>query len=714
MTVAETDIVATFTVTLNKATDQTVSVVYATRDGTAKAGSDYTRTIGRLKIPAGSRRGRIRVPVLDDSEGEGDEHFTMILGEPVNATIADSKGRATIRDDERPAVTVSWGAPSYAVAEGKQVEVTVVLSQPPGRQLTVPLTHMPRGGADETDYSGVPGSVRFDAHETQKTFDVLAEEDEEQDHGERVVLGFGTALPDGVTPAAPETSVVDIDGDPRSTRRVSNDWLRRFSDAATGHALDAIGERIRCTADRPSLFVTPDDAGSGSRCGPQSGGPVSLVLNGRRLDGSILSADSSLPIWSDLPPYHELMTGGWTNAHRPVLELRSPTASEVLFASSFNISSEVQGDSPALSFWGRGSFSRIDDRENGTALDGEVGSATFGADLAYEDILAGVAFSRSEGDGTASTDGVERKVASSLTGFYPYLRLSMDDHVSLWGAMGFGSGTLTNSVKDAEPSSVGVAVRMAVVGVQTAILSPTRHNPFSLTLKSDALFLRGSSGDSPAAAALHAETNRLRTVLESGYDYVFDDGAWVSPFVEVGLRHDAGAAETGVEVEMGGGFRYTHPALGWTAELDAHGVLSRDSDDFSEWGVSGSLSYGPYARSESGPYLALSSSLGTVGPGRSDAPWRSRATSGSTSGIGAVPSTSLDAEFGYGFPVMRSSGTGTPWVGMSWSDSRRDLRLGYRLGFGSSVRLGLEGALRNSATGDIPSDRAVMLRLSLN
>ena len=713
MTVAETGIVATFTVTLNRPTDQTVSVVYATRDGTAKAGSDYTHIVGRLKIPAGSRSGRIRVPVLDDSEGEGDEHFTVMLVDPVYATIARGKGRATIRDDERPPVSVSWGAPSYAVAEGKSVEVTVILSEPPGRPVTIQLTHTPRGGADETDYSGVPGSVRFDAHETQKTFDVLAEEDEAQDHGERVVLGFGTTLPDGVTPTAPETSAVNIDDGPRSTRRAANDWLRRFSDAATGHALDAIGERIRCTADRPSLFVTPDDAGLGLRCGPQSGGPVSFVLDGRRLDGSILSADSSLPIWSALPPYHELMTDGWTSAQRPVLELRSPTASEVLFGSSFNISSEVQEGTPALSFWGRGSFSRIDDREDGTDLDGEVGSATFGVDFAHEDMLAGVAFSRSEGDGTASTDGVERKVASSLTGLYPYLRLSLDDHVALWGAMGFGSGTLTDSVKDAEPNRVGVAVRMAVVGVQSAILFPTRHKPFSLTLKSDALFLRGSSDDSPAAA-LHAETNRLRALLEGGYDYKFDDGAWVSPFVEVGLRRDAGDAESGVEVEMGGGFRYTHPALGWTAGLDAHGVLSRDADDFSEWGVSGSLHYRPHARSEAGPYLAFSSSLGTVGLSRSDAPWRSRAISDSTAGNNAVPDASLDAEFGYGLPVMRSSGTGTPWVGMSWSESRRDLRLGYRLGFGASVRLGLEGALRHSATGEVPSDRAVMLRLSLN
>ena len=73
----------------------------------------------------------------------------------------------------------------------------------------------------------------------------------------------------------------------------------------------------------------------------------------------------------------------------------------------------------------------------------------------------------------------------------------------------------------------------------------------------------------------------------------------------------------------------------------------------------------------------------------------------------------IDAEFGYGVPVLDGSGTGTPWIGASLADRWRDLYLGYRLGLGSDVKLDIDGRLHESAAGDEPSDYAIMLRLSV-
>ena len=81
--VDEGDGTAEFTVTLDLASGETVTVVYATADGTALAGSDYTAASGTLTFAAGDTSKTIDVLVTDDSLGEGDEDFTVTLSNRV-------------------------------------------------------------------------------------------------------------------------------------------------------------------------------------------------------------------------------------------------------------------------------------------------------------------------------------------------------------------------------------------------------------------------------------------------------------------------------------------------------------------------------------------------------------------------------------------------------------------------------------------------------
>ena len=53
-----------FAVTLGRASASTVSVDYATSDGTATAGEDYTATSGTLTFAAGETAKTVSVPVL--------------------------------------------------------------------------------------------------------------------------------------------------------------------------------------------------------------------------------------------------------------------------------------------------------------------------------------------------------------------------------------------------------------------------------------------------------------------------------------------------------------------------------------------------------------------------------------------------------------------------------------------------------------------------
>ena len=69
-----------------------VSIQYATQDGTATAGSDYTAATGTLNWPAGDTTERtFSVTVSNDSQSEGDETFRILLSNPGgNAAIEGS------------------------------------------------------------------------------------------------------------------------------------------------------------------------------------------------------------------------------------------------------------------------------------------------------------------------------------------------------------------------------------------------------------------------------------------------------------------------------------------------------------------------------------------------------------------------------------------------------------------------------------------------
>ena len=89
-----------FAVTLSRAPSGTVTVDYATSDGTATAGSDYTATSGTLSFAAGETEKTVSVPVLDDAHDEGSETLTLTLSNPSGAYLADGSAIGTINNSD--------------------------------------------------------------------------------------------------------------------------------------------------------------------------------------------------------------------------------------------------------------------------------------------------------------------------------------------------------------------------------------------------------------------------------------------------------------------------------------------------------------------------------------------------------------------------------------------------------------------------------------
>ena len=97
-----------FVVTLSRAASGTVSVDYATADGSATAGEDYTATSGTLTFNAGETTKTVSVPLLDDVVNDGGETFTLTLSNPLGAWIEDGEATGTIENDD--AMPAAWTA----------------------------------------------------------------------------------------------------------------------------------------------------------------------------------------------------------------------------------------------------------------------------------------------------------------------------------------------------------------------------------------------------------------------------------------------------------------------------------------------------------------------------------------------------------------------------------------------------------------------------
>jgi len=87
---------AIFTVTLNAASDKTVTIKYATAPGTALAGQDYEVANGTLTFSPGVTQQTVAVTIDSDTVDEADETFSLKIFTPTNASIVRDTATGTI------------------------------------------------------------------------------------------------------------------------------------------------------------------------------------------------------------------------------------------------------------------------------------------------------------------------------------------------------------------------------------------------------------------------------------------------------------------------------------------------------------------------------------------------------------------------------------------------------------------------------------------
>ena len=97
-----------FAVTLSRAASDRVTVDYATGDGSAQAGEDYTAASGTLTFSAGESSKTVEVAGLDDGHDEGDETFTLALSNASGVWLEDAEATGmTENTDLMPAALLA-------------------------------------------------------------------------------------------------------------------------------------------------------------------------------------------------------------------------------------------------------------------------------------------------------------------------------------------------------------------------------------------------------------------------------------------------------------------------------------------------------------------------------------------------------------------------------------------------------------------------------
>ena len=241
---------AVFTLNLSSASSRTVSVNFATADGTATAGVDYQSATGTVVFSAGEISKTVTVLVNSDAVDEPLETFFLNLSVPVNATVADAQGVATIGTAN--SAGVKFSAATYnALETDHATQITVTRSGDSSGAISIEYGTFDGSASERSDYTAAFGLLRFGAGEINKTFTVLLNEDAFQEGDETVNLRLSNPT-GGAFISGPSTAVLVIGDIPMSSVNPIDDaqfFVRQ-------HYHDFLQSRTGCS--RPGVLDQPD------------------------------------------------------------------------------------------------------------------------------------------------------------------------------------------------------------------------------------------------------------------------------------------------------------------------------------------------------------------------------------------------------------------------------------------------------------------------
>ena len=455
-----------------------------------------------------------------------------------------------------------------SVEEGETAEFTVTLSEASEQTVTVNYRTDMGLGISTDDYQARSGELAFDPGDTTKTISVPTVDDGEDEETEAFTVKLSNSVGATLLDDVGVGKITDNDGnnDGDTGDRTNRDAMKRRVELTNRTILPEVGravafDAVRCRVDQVFSGI------SGGGAQPDVSPSLSLALppaNPDAEEGGSLSLEQALSSASFLLPLMGEESG----------------------ASGFAI-------------WGCGNFRNLNGGGDGGTpdWDGDVSTMQIGIDARFgSDMLAGVALSRSQGSFVFGGAGVRGQPDGSydlrLNGVHPYWGMALSQDTRVWASLGHAGGSLestddltrTTMKSDAELSS-------ATMGINSRLLATDQT---TLMLKGEwALAKLDVDGDGDAMREASADMQRLRLSTEAEYKYLIPYVGLLTPWGEVGLRHDGGDGETGASAEVGGGLRFRNIEQGWNTELFGRWRAAQ-GDLPEERGIAARFRYDPY------------------------------------------------------------------------------------------------------------------------
>ena len=197
----------TITVNLDQAPMRTVSIPLRVTYEAGATKDDHTDIPTELTFESSDIAKDFKVTAVQDTEDDNGEGVRISLGTlPPGVTAGGtSQTLLSITDDD---VQVGFRNSLYAVDEGDNVEIEIVLSEPAVKGFTVRLSTDEFAHLGPEDYSGVPLTVTFTAGDESGSFHLTVVEDDRDDLISSGVEISIEDLPDGVTLRPARSTIV--------------------------------------------------------------------------------------------------------------------------------------------------------------------------------------------------------------------------------------------------------------------------------------------------------------------------------------------------------------------------------------------------------------------------------------------------------------------------------------------------------------------------
>lgn len=173
-TVNENGITATITVTRTNGSTGGVTVQYATSNGSAIAGADYTARSGTLNFASGQTNRTFTIPITDDTAVESDETVNLRLFNPTgDATLGQTNATLTIVDNDFAPGRLNFSVTNYTADESAGTALITVTRNGGVGVMSVQYAVSNGTASNGSDFIGTTNTLNWnDGDITARTFTV--------------------------------------------------------------------------------------------------------------------------------------------------------------------------------------------------------------------------------------------------------------------------------------------------------------------------------------------------------------------------------------------------------------------------------------------------------------------------------------------------------------------------------------------------------------